>query len=297
MGAGLPPPTLRDVLLSAPPGYVWLAVCAVAAALYLAGVARLRRRGDQWPRSRTALWMLGLFAILLVRGTGFGRYAMVLLSAHMAQHMMLNMYAPIPLVLAAPMTLALRALPAGRGPWSARSLLLRFLRSRFLAVVSSMPFAVGLFVFSLFGLYFTPLFSMLMFHPWGRLGMQVHFLASGYLFTWTLIGPDPGPHRAPALARLAAIVPVGAAHAFFAVTVAFARQPIPGGYLAAVKPAWSNLRWDQALGGAVAGGVAEVPMGILAVVLFLRWFRALERRSPGTPAPAPPAAAGDMPVG
>ncbi len=242
------------MLFSAPPGYVWITVCAVAAALYLAGAVRLRRRGDRWPWAHTALWMLGLFAIYLVRGTGFGRYAMVLLSAHMAQHMMLNMYAPIALVLGAPMTLALRALPAGRGPGSLRALLLRFLRSRFLAVVSSMPFAVGLFVFSLFGLYLTPLFSILMFRPWGRLGMQVHFLASGYLFAWTLIGPDPGPHRPPALARLVTIVPVGAAHAFFAVTVAFASQPIPGGYLAAVKPAWSNLAWDQALGGAVAGG-------------------------------------------
>jgi cytochrome c oxidase assembly factor CtaG len=193
------------------------------------------------------------------------------------------MYAPIPLVLAAPMTLALRALPAGRGPWSARRLLLRFLHSRFLAVVSSMPMAVGLFVFSLFGLYFTPLFSILMSHPWGMLGMQVHFLATGYLFSWTLIGPDPGPHRPPALARLLMVLPVGAAHAFFAATVAFASHPIPGHYLESVRPAWSNLAWDQELGGAVAGGLAEVPMLLLAVVLFLNWFGSLERRLPGTP--------------
>lgn len=283
MGAGLPPPTWRDVFLAAPPGFFWVCVCVVAAGLYLCGVFRLRQRGDRWPWWRTALWLVGIFAVYLVRGTGFGRYAMVLFSAHMAAHMALNMYAPIPLVLAAPMTLALRSLPAGRGRWSARGLLLRFLHSRVLAVISSLPVAVGVFVFSLYGLYFTPLFAILMSHRWGMLAMQIHFLVSGYLFAWTLIGADPGPRRPPALTRLAAIVPTGTAHAFFGVTLVFSHYVFGRSYLAAVKPAWASLQWNQTAAGAIAAGVAEAPMTILAVVLFLKWFNTLERATPAAP--------------
>lgn len=164
---------------------------------------------------RTALWLVGVFAVYLVRGTGFGRYAMVLFSAHMAAHMLLNMYA--------------------------------------------LPVAVGVFVFSLYGLYFTPLFAILMSHRCGMLAMQVHFLVSGYLFAWTLIGADPGPRRPPALTRLAAIVPTGTAHAFFGVTLVFSHYLFGRSYLAAVKPAWASLEWNQTAAGAIAPPASPRP--------------------------------------
>ncbi|MGN6129587.1 MAG: cytochrome c oxidase assembly protein [Nocardioidaceae bacterium] len=280
MHGDLPRPTWSNVLFATPPHPTWLIVCAVAALAYVAAVYRLHRRGDRWPLSRTVLWLSGLATIYLVAGNGFARYAMVLFSAHMAQHMMLNMYTPILLVLGAPVTLALRALPAaGRGA-AVRRTLVRILHSRVLAFLSSMPVAIFLFLVSLFGLYFTPLFSLLMSSEWGHVGMQVHFLITGYLFFWTIIGPDPGPRRPPPLARLVVILPVGAMHALFAVTVAFTHHIFGEPFISAVQPAWSSLRGDQALGGGIAGGLAELPMGSVAVVCFLQWFNPAEAKNP-----------------
>jgi putative membrane protein len=267
----VPPPTFGRVLLSSP-DWLPIALCAVVAALYLLGVLRLRRRGDRWPLRRTVCWLSGVLVVLLVSGSGFSRYAMVLFSAHMAQHMVLNMYAPILLVLGAPVTLALRALPAGRGPSSARALLLRLLHSRVLQLLSSMSVAVTLFMLSLFVLYFTPLFSLLMSTRVGHLGMQAHFLLSGYLFFWAVIGSDPGPRRPPHLARILVLLPINAAHAFFAVIVVFSGTLLGQPYLGSVSPSWSSMTWDQTLGGAIAGGLAEVPMLVPAVVLFFQWF-------------------------
>src|ERR1700727_215688 len=104
----------------------------VFAALYLAGVRRLRRRGDAWPMGRTVAWLLGCATLLLASSSGLGRYMPAMFSMHMAVHMLLSMLVPILLVLGGPVGLALRALPAaGRGdPPAMREWLLAALHSK-----------------------------------------------------------------------------------------------------------------------------------------------------------------------
>lgn len=85
---------------------------AAAALLYLAGVRKLRARGDKWPVGRTISWLAGLAVTVLATMSGLNVYGKVLFSVHMGQHMILAMTVPILLVLGAPATLALRALPA-----------------------------------------------------------------------------------------------------------------------------------------------------------------------------------------
>ena len=98
----------------------------VAAALYLYGVLRLRQRGDRWPVGRTVAFLLGgLGSIAAVTVSGMEAYDTTLISVHMVQHMVLSMIAPIFLALGAPVTLALRTLPA-----RPRAVLLAVLHSR-----------------------------------------------------------------------------------------------------------------------------------------------------------------------
>src|SRR3954467_8211260 len=100
---------------------------------------------------------------------------MVLFSVHMIQHMVISMLSPILLLLGAPVTLTLRALPtAGRGRRGPRELLVSLLQRRHLRVVTHPAFPVPLFCVSLYGLYFTPLFDALMRHPAGHVLMMVH---------------------------------------------------------------------------------------------------------------------------
>ena len=87
-------------------------------------------------------------------------------SVHMVQHMIISMLSPILLLLGAPVTLALRALPtAGRGATGPRELLVALLHSRYLRVVTHPAFTIPLFIASLYALYFTPLFDLLMEQP------------------------------------------------------------------------------------------------------------------------------------
>ncbi len=175
------------------------ALVAVLGGLYLGAVVRLRRRGDSWPMGRTAAWLIGLVSIIAVTQTGVAKYAPILFSVHMAQHMVLNMLTPIFLVVGAPVTLALRALkPAPiRGDRGPREWLTALLHSRYLAVIAHPGVATVIFVVSLFALYFTPLFEAAMRNHLGHIAMMVHFLAAGSLFFWVLLGVDPAPKKLP----------------------------------------------------------------------------------------------------
>ena len=61
---------------------------------------------------RTIWWLLGLGTVLLVTATGIEGYGLELFSIHMIQHMVLNVLAPVFLVLGAPVSAA--AGPPGR---------------------------------------------------------------------------------------------------------------------------------------------------------------------------------------
>jgi putative copper resistance protein D len=69
--------------------------------VYVAGVVRLRRRGDQWPTGRLVAWLLGCAALLFATSSGIGRYMPAMFSMHMAAHMLLSMLVPILLALGA----------------------------------------------------------------------------------------------------------------------------------------------------------------------------------------------------
>ena len=136
---------------------------------------------------------------------------MVLFSVHMAQHMVLSLITPLLLLLAAPVTLALRTLPRGRGAAGApRALLLGALHSRFARFLAHPLFTVPLFIASLYGVYFTPLFDALMGSPVGHQLMLAHFVVTGLLFFGPIVGPGPVAADAEPPRPDARAVPAGA---------------------------------------------------------------------------------------
>ena len=75
-------------------------------------VIRLRRRGDHWSVLRLVWWVVGWVVLVWATCGAPGVLGRVSFSWHMVEHMTIAMYAPMFLVLAAPISLALRALPA-----------------------------------------------------------------------------------------------------------------------------------------------------------------------------------------
>ena len=191
----------------------------LAAIIYLVGALRLRRRGDRWPLARTLCWLGGCTGLLIVSSSGLKAYGSAMFSVHMVEHMSLNMFLPVLLVLGTPVTLALRALsPAVPGsPPGPREWLLKLIHSRLTRFLAHPVVAFLLFVVSLYLVYFTPVFDTLARYHWGHELMSIHFLVTGCLFFWVIIGDDPGPRRLPFLGRLGLLFAVMPFHAFFGI--------------------------------------------------------------------------------
>ncbi|MGW5161038.1 cytochrome c oxidase assembly protein [Nonomuraea wenchangensis] len=257
-------------------------VAAVLAGLYAAGVVRLRRRGDAWPWGRTASWFAGVALLVFVTQSGLARYAKVMFDMHMIEHMTLSMVVPIFLVLGGPVTLALRALkPAVRkGDRGPREWITTILHSRYTKVVTHPVVATVIFVASTYALYFTPLFESAMTEHLGHIWMTVHFLVSGCLFFWVIIGVDPGPNRLPHVGRLLMLFVTMPFHAFFGIALMMTGSVIASGWYDQLGRTWGdNLLQTQQDGGAIAWGFGEIPTLIVLLAIAFQWYRDDDRQA------------------
>ncbi|MEV6399999.1 cytochrome c oxidase assembly protein [Streptomyces sp. NPDC051907] len=280
MTMDLPPFTLgRGLELSPDPFF--LIGCLLALGLYGWGVARLRRRGDRWPVSRTVLFVVGVLSVALVMCTKLNDYGMVMFSVHMVQHMVISMLSPIVLLLGAPVTLALRALPvsARRGRKGPRELLLALLHSRYMRIVTHPVFTIPLFIASLYGLYFTPLFDFLMGSKPGHIAMMVHFLAVGLVFFWPIMGVDPGPHRPGYVMRMLELFAGMPFHAFFGIALMMASEPMIKTYANPPASLGIDALTDQNAAGGIAWAFSEIPSVLVLIALVFQWYRSEQRQA------------------
>jgi putative copper resistance protein D len=280
LGFDLPPaPTIPGMLWDeARLDGFWFTVVVLLGALYAVGLRTLRRSGDAWSWGRTISWYSGLALLLVTTNAGLATYSHVMFSAHMVQHMLLSMVIPIFLVLAAPVTLALRTLPRNPGQVGPREWLNSFIHSGYVQVISNPIVASLIFVGSFYGLYFSPLFPWLMRSHWGHVFMGVHFLLAGGLFFWSLIGVDPGPKRPPFLARMVIMLVVMPLHSFFSIALMTTSTVLAEEYYGGLlRPYATDLLDDQHLGAAIGWATGEVPMLIVMAAMFIQWMRADER--------------------
>ena len=253
----------------------------IAGALYLGGVLRLRKRGDSWPIGRAISWFLGLIVVLWCTNGGISIYSNVSVGMHMLQHMTLTMLAPILLVMGAPATLALRALKPSTGPERGpREWLMWFLHSWVTRILTNPFYVFIVYVLGLYGLYLTPAFGWLMGSHVGHIVMQVHFLLSGYLFYWVIIGIDPRPKPLPYWGRLLLLLLSMSVHAFFAVILMMGTTPIAQEWYGIVRPDWiTDPLADSLNGGQVAWGIAEIPSVMVLLAIAFQWSRSDDREA------------------
>lgn len=241
---------------SGPGGVAWDVVLtytalAVVACLYAVAAFFRAREPRGWNHWRTAGFLLGI-AILMIAlrpsvSDSFGD--------HMLGHLLIGMFAPLLLVLAAPMTLVLRSVPPRHG-----RAVVHLLRSKPARVLTN---PILLLVANLGGLallYFTPLFEIAEANPLVHGVIHVHFFVAGYLFAWMIAGPDPGPDRPSVRARLVILGVAIAGHAVIA-------QLLYAGIFVKVPAPQQELQ-D---GGTLMyywGDIAEI---LLALALLVTW--------------------------
>ncbi|SFK96773.1 cytochrome c oxidase assembly protein [Geodermatophilus ruber] len=265
------PPTWGRMFLPHLDAWSVLAVLSLLGVLgYLVALIRLRRSGVTWPWWRTASWIAGCLSLFAVTGTWLNGYSMVLFSVHMAQHMVLSMVVPLLLLVGAPVTLALRTLPRGRGVAGVpRALLLDALHSRVARFLAHPAFTLPLFLASLYGVYFTPIFDALMADPFGHQFMLAHFTVTGLLFFGPILAQDPWPRTAGHGGRMLELLIPMPLHAFFGVAVMMAGSLVVETF--AHPPAgWGvDVLADQKTAGSIAWSFGELPtVFVMAVVLF-----------------------------
>ncbi len=247
-----------------------------ASYVYVRWALRLRARGDHWAWYRTASFLVGVALLVWITQGGPSIYGMVSFSGHMIEHMLLVMVAPIPLVLGAPVTMALRALPSrtdgSRGPREWLRALVESRLLQFLAhpVVAAVNFAGSLVIF-----YYTPIFEFTLSNHAGHLGMIAHFTAVGYFFVNALIGIDPGPTRPRYPLRIVLLFATMAFHAFFGVALLSSEVLLAPRWFGLMGRDWgADALADQQYGGQIAWGIGELPVLLLALGVMMAWRKA-----------------------
>ena len=281
-GSPLPPPVTFERLFTLwNLDLIWILIVAFGIFFYLAGVWRLRRRGDSWPIQRTVLWIAGMLLLLYITNGGVNVYERFLFSQHMLAHMILGMAIPVLLVPGAPITLALRAIiKRTDGSRGAREWIMLVVHSRVFAILANPLVAAGLFAGSLWVFYYTPVFSWATTNHLGHEWMIVHFLGVGYLFVQALIGVDPAPSRPPYPVRLLILLATMAFHAFFGLAIMSSAGLLLADWYGAMGWAGgASALADQQLGGGIAWSVGEIPTVALAITVAIMWSRSDDRES------------------
>ncbi len=275
---GLPPFGPLSVLTEARPELLPLTAVVLIGGLYLYGVSRLRERGDRWPVGRTVAFVgLGLGTVVIATMSGLAAYDESLFAAHMVQHMMLSMVAPVFLALGAPVTLALRTFPL-----APRRALLGLLHSRPVAVLSFPLVGWLFFVVSPFALYFSGWYEATLDHRWLHELLHVHFLAVGSLFFWPLLGVDPVPGRVGHPMRMLLAASTLPFHAFLGVAVmsveSDGRGLLAGPHYLALHSLGQSV-YQQQVGGGLLWASGDLVGLLFTFTLLAQWMRASEREA------------------
>jgi cytochrome c oxidase assembly factor CtaG/putative copper export protein len=258
-GEPLPPPlTFSRYFTEWNFDLAWVLFCAFGIFFYLAGVWRLRRRGDSWPLYRTILWVLGMITLFYITSGGVNVYQKYLFSTHMLMHMVIR-----------------KRQDGSRG---GREWILLAVHSKPAGILANPFVAAALFAGSLWVFYYSPIFSWATTDHIGHEWMIVHFLITGYLFVQSLVGIDPVPWRLPYPFRLLLLLGTMAFHAFFGLAIMTGTGLFLADWYGAMGWGTSALA-DQQAGGGIAWSIGELPTIALAIIVAIQWSRSDEKET------------------
>ncbi len=263
-----PPVALRTLLTSWQIDTLALVALAVEvglAAWYLWATRRLLGRGRRWSRWRTASFLAGTALVVLSVQSGLASYDDSVFTVHVVQHLLLMNFAPILYALGAPMTLALQS-----SSRRTQTTLLKILHHPVVEVITHPVVVVVAASATMIGYFLTPLYQLSLRHPLVHDYTHLHFLVSGALFWWLVIGLDPSRWRLShprKLVMLASGIPVSA---IVGVTLTGARTSI--------APLFHTLS-DTRSGGSILWVVGELTTLVAMGIGLAQWMRYDEREA------------------
>lgn len=246
------------------PFSIVVAVALVALAYwYLSEDWHLAMRGRRWPARRTVSFFGGLVAVDLALQSPVSTFTATYFQAHVTQHLLLMVVAPPLLALGAPSTLLLQTAE-------------RSIKTRWLSVIRSRPFAVLTHPITVWSLYFG---LMLVFFMTTLINTAMNdmalmdlinlvFLLGGCLYWWPMVGIDPIVHWKMSYAARILNILIGAVpETFLGIAILSQRDPIASMYSLSSTHAGGGMLWMS----------TEMATFIGFVPIFIQWMRSDER--------------------
>jgi cytochrome c oxidase assembly factor CtaG len=229
-----------------------------AAAVLVAAARRHRRR----PVARTAAGLGGLLVLGVGFGPGLDGRSAQLLSAHMLQHALVGLVAAPLLVAAAPVRLALGALPRAyaRG-------LVALLRRPWLRALTHPIAGLAIYVAVLAVVHVPAVYEAALRTPVLHGAEHAALLWSAIALWAPLVGADPLPHRAGVIERVGVLIGAMTAMAVLGAVLAAAHDVVYPSYVAPAAALGRDPLADQALAGGIMwiGGMVVVLPALLAL--------------------------------
>jgi putative membrane protein len=239
-------------------------VIGLAGWWYLSSAQRLAARGRRWPLRRQAPFLGGLAVMALATQGGVATADTTSFTAHVIQHLMLGLVAPVLLALGAPITLALQS-----SQRELRSRLIRIIHSPAVRVVTHPLTAWAAFGGSMFALYFTGLYAATLHDVVLHDAVHAGFVLAGCLFFWPVVSLDPIPHRLPYGGRMLYVLLALPFHTIIGVALVTQTKLIAPGLTLA----------DQQTGAAILWTAGEL-LGLIAMMIVAaQWMTAEEREA------------------
>lgn len=237
------------------------ALICLTLAWYLWSVRRLAARGRSWPAARTAAFVaaelllaVGLLSGLAAHDENFG--------VHTIQHILIGMVAPVFFALSAPITLALQA-----SSRPVQTAIIKVLHSPVGRLLSNPLFTWAFYGASIFGLYFTSLYSITLRNSAVHNLVHLHLIVAGCLFWWPAVAIDPLPRRISYGARIGYLLLALPFHTILGMALESQITPITPTTPLSELHMGGGLMW-------IAGEALGL-IGTLAVLI--QWLRADER--------------------
>ncbi|MBI2825443.1 MAG: cytochrome c oxidase assembly protein [Planctomycetia bacterium] len=261
-------PNLVLFLRSWPVAVVPVAACALAAAIYLRGWRALRRRGSvEFGGGELAAFFAGLTAVLLAVSSPLEPFSDLLLSVHMAQHLLLMIAAPALLWLGAPQLPLVHGMPAAvLEYWVMPFLRWPPVRSAVRAVTN--PVGAWLAATVVVWTWHVPRFFDLALRSnfWHHIE-HACFLAGALAFWWPVIQPYPSRPVWPRIAVLPYVFLAAMQATVLCALLTFSDHVIYPHYEAVPRLWGVTAVTDQAIAGAMMWVV-----GTIAYLVPLDWI-------------------------
>ncbi len=263
-----PPVRLHTLLLgwqTDPLSCVALAIELTLAGWYLVSVRRLLKRGRHWSPWRTASFLGGTALVIVAVQSGLATYQGEVFQLHVVQHLLLMNFAPILYALGAPMTLALQA-----SDRPTQEKLLKFLHLPVVEFLTSPAFVVPVTYGSMIVFFLSPFYNFSLEHPVLLDLVHLHFLVSGCLFWWIVVGVDPSRWRLSYPAKLGVLAVGIPVTALLGVALTGATDSI--------APRFHTVA-DIHQGGSLLWIVGEITTMVAMGIIVFQWMRYEERQA------------------